>query len=52
MNEKRAQRITVAAALLVEALSKQHSTQTLAHWSQAEAKPKVRAALERIGATR
>jgi hypothetical protein len=33
-------------------LSKQHSMQTMAHWSQAEAKPKVRAALERISATR
>jgi hypothetical protein len=34
--------------LVVRDLSKQHSIQTMAHWSQAEAKPKVRAALERI----
>jgi hypothetical protein len=38
--------------LVVQELSKQHSIQTLARWSQAEAKPQVRAALERIGATR
>ena len=34
--------------LVVTELSKRHSIQTMAHWSQAEAKPKVRAALERI----
>jgi hypothetical protein len=38
--------------LVVRDLSKRYSIQTLAHWSQAEAKPQVRAALERIGATR
>jgi hypothetical protein len=36
--------------LVVRELSKQHSIQTLAHWSQAEAKPNVRAALQRISA--
>ena len=34
--------------LVVRDLSKQYSIQTMAHWSQAEAKPRVRAALERI----
>jgi hypothetical protein len=34
--------------LVVRDLAKQHSIRTLAHWSQAEAKPRVRAALERI----
>lgn len=38
--------------LVVRELTKQHSIQTLAHWSQAEAKPQVRAALERIAASR
>jgi hypothetical protein len=38
--------------LVVRELSKQYSIQTLAHWSQAEAKPQVRAALERISANR
>lgn len=38
--------------LVVRDLSKQYSIQTLAHWSQAEAKLQVRAALERVGATR
>ena len=33
-------------------LSKQHSIQTMAHWSQAEAKTQVRAALERISKRR
>ena len=37
--------------LVLRDLSKQHSMQTMAHWPQAEAKPKVRAALERISAT-
>lgn len=36
--------------LIVTELSKQHSLQTMAHWSQAEAKPQIRAALERIAA--
>jgi hypothetical protein len=36
--------------LVVRELSKEHSIFTMAHWSQAEAKPKVIAALERIGA--
>jgi hypothetical protein len=34
--------------LVVRELSKQDSVQTMAHWSQVEAKPRVRAALERI----
>jgi hypothetical protein len=38
--------------LVVSDLAKRYSIQTLAHWSQAEAKPQVRAALERISATR
>jgi hypothetical protein len=38
--------------LVIRDLSKQYSIQTMAHWSQAEAKPKVHAALERISATR
>jgi hypothetical protein len=33
-------------------LSKQHSLQTMAHWSQAEAKPRIRASLERISKQR
>jgi hypothetical protein len=37
--------------LVVHDLLKRHSLQTLAHWSQEQAKAKVRAALERIGAT-
>ena len=37
--------------LVVRDLSKQYSNQTMAHWSQAEAKPRVRAALERISVT-
>jgi hypothetical protein len=37
--------------LVVRELSKQYSIQTMAHWSQAEAKPQVRAALARIGAS-
>jgi len=36
--------------LVVRELSKESSILTMAHWSQAEAKPKVLAALERIGA--
>jgi hypothetical protein len=36
--------------LVIRELSKQHSLQTMAHWSQDEAKPKIRAALERISA--
>lgn len=38
--------------LVVRDLAKQYPVQTLAHWSQAEAKPKVHAALERIKAAR
>jgi hypothetical protein len=34
--------------LVIRELSKEHSVQTMAHWSQADAKPKVLAALERI----
>jgi hypothetical protein len=34
--------------LVVRELAKQHSLQTLAHWSQAEAKPHIRSALDRI----
>jgi hypothetical protein len=37
--------------LAVRDLSKQYSIQTIAHWSQAEAKPRLRAALERMSAT-
>jgi hypothetical protein len=36
---------------VVRELSKQDSIQTMAHWSQADAKPRVRAALERISVT-
>jgi hypothetical protein len=38
-------------ALVVRDLSKQYPIQTMAHWSQAEVKPRVHAALERISAT-
>lgn len=38
--------------LVVRELSKQYSIQTLARWSQPEAKPKVRAVLERMSAAR
>jgi len=38
--------------LVARDLAKQESLQTLAHWSQAEAKPKIRAALERISKQR
>lgn len=38
-------------ALVARELSKQDSIQTMAHWSQVEAKPRVRAALERISVT-
>lgn len=38
--------------LVARELSKKYSIQTMAHWSQAEAKPRVRAALERISANR
>jgi hypothetical protein len=34
--------------LVIADLSKENSLQTMAHWSQAEAKPKLRAALERM----
>lgn len=37
--------------LVVRALAKQYSIQTMAHWSQAEAEPRIRAALGRISAT-
>jgi hypothetical protein len=37
--------------LVARELSKQYSLQTMAHWSQAQAKPRIRAALERISAT-
>ncbi len=37
--------------LVVRDLARQYPIQTMAHWSQTEAKPKVRAALERISAT-
>jgi hypothetical protein len=37
--------------LVIRDLSKQYSIQTMAHWSQAEVKPRVHAALERISAT-
>lgn len=38
-------------ALAIRELAKEYSIQTMAHWSQAEAKPKVHAALERVSAT-
>ena len=38
-------------ALVARELSKQYSLQTVAHWSQAEAKPKIRAALEQMSAS-
>jgi hypothetical protein len=38
--------------LVVRELSKRESLQTMAHWSQAEAKPKIRAALDRISRER
>jgi hypothetical protein len=38
--------------LVVRDLSKRYSIQAMAHWSQAEAKPKIRAALERISTAR
>lgn len=38
--------------LVVRELAKEHSLQTLAHWSQREAKPHIRAALERISAAK
>jgi hypothetical protein len=37
--------------LVIRELSKEHSIQTMAHWSQAEVKPKVQAALKRISAS-
>jgi len=37
--------------LVIRELSKEYSIQTMAHWSHAEVKPRVRAALERISAT-
>lgn len=37
--------------LVATELSKQNSMQTMAHWTQAQANPKVREALERIAAT-
>lgn len=37
--------------LVIRELAKEHSIRTLAHWSQAEAKPRIRATLERISAT-
>jgi hypothetical protein len=37
--------------LVVRDLSKRYSIQTMAHWSQAEVKPKLHAALERMRAT-
>jgi hypothetical protein len=36
--------------LVVRELSKQYPLQTMAHWSQADAKPKIRATLEQISA--
>jgi hypothetical protein len=39
-------------ALVAGELSKQYSVQEMAHWSQAEAKPRIRAALERISSER
>jgi hypothetical protein len=39
-------------ALVAGELSKQYSLQTVAHWSHAEAKPKIRAALEQMSAKR
>jgi hypothetical protein len=36
---------------VVRELSKQYSIQTMAHWSQAEVKPRIHAALERISAS-
>lgn len=36
--------------LVTRELAKEHLIQTMAHWSQADAKPKIRAALGRIGA--
>lgn len=38
--------------LVATELSKHHSMQTMAHWSQAEAQPKIRAALEQIAAAK
>ena len=38
--------------LVIRELSKEYSIQTMAHWSQAEVKPRVHAALERISAIR
>jgi len=37
--------------LVIRDLSKQYSLRTMAHWSQAEAKPRVHAALQMISAT-
>ena len=37
--------------LVIRELSKEYSIQTMAHWSQTEAKPKIHAALKRISAT-
>lgn len=37
--------------LVIRELSQQYSIRTMAHWSQAEAKPRIREALERIKAT-
>lgn len=37
-------------ALVAGELAKQYSLQTMAHWSQADAKPKIRATLERMQA--
>jgi hypothetical protein len=37
--------------LVVHDLSKQYSIQAMAHWSQAEVKPRLHAALARISAT-
>ncbi|HEY7641147.1 MAG TPA: hypothetical protein VH814_15580 [Steroidobacteraceae bacterium] len=39
-------------ALVAGELSKQYSLQTMAHWSQADAKPKIRAALEQMSVRR
>jgi hypothetical protein len=36
--------------LAARELSRQYAIQTMAHWSQAEAKPKIRAALEQMSA--
>jgi hypothetical protein len=38
--------------IVIRDLAKEYSLQTMAHWSQAEAKPKIRAALERLSAGR